>query len=231
MQKKFSISLNYLQPLNDRVLEHFSHNLSIIRYDDERGYGFKDVLLNPGHLSAILVKRTPIIIPGYDNENSQIVRRETFLFSEIAFALDGTLGLLEVFGTIKEVPKVKSALRPLFESNTRLYSADLSPVKVIPKLLNTFVNFQIEHLTVNNFKYQEGIVGCYEMKLAASRIALDIIDFYSYDVIQASISIASDEYGNAYLKLFDAGRLSIQCEEDQFNQLYGHLKYVMFKGE
>lgn len=229
MLRSFAISLDYLTPLNAEDVKIFRQEFLAREYTDEQGYGFRNVILDNGYLSATLVKRTPILIPQFDFETGQIVEQKIFLYSEIEFALDAAFQLLEVFGPAKNAPKVRAVLRPLLRPETRLFSVNLAPAEVLPKLTKGTVQLSVDRLTVNNFQHREGIIGKYEMKLAKSEWAIDIINKYAHDVTKASLLIATDGLSEFALHISRRSRLTIKCEEEQFNNVFLFLKSVLFE--
>lgn len=231
MIKSFAISLEHLTPLNTEDVKNFRREFLTKNYTDEQGYGFRNVVLENDYLSATLVKRTPTLIPQFDFETGQIVEQNIFLYSEIEFALDATFHLLEIFGPAKDAPKVRAVLHPLLRSETRLFSVNLAPAEVLPKLAKASVQLSVDKLTVNNFQHREGIIGKYEMKLARGEWAMDMINKYAQDVTRASLSIAMDGMSEFALNISHRSRLTIKCEEEQFNNVFLFLKSVLFEGE
>ncbi len=230
MQKRFSISLSHLSPMDEVALHHIINCLSKSQYEEERGFGFKSIESTSDYISAILVKRTPVFIPEYNVQLAQIEKRETFVFSEIKFGLDAKLKLLEIFGPTKDVPKVKSSLRPFLPKNIRMSSVELTPSNTVPKLLDYYTSARIVRLTVRNFKYNEGVIGSYDMRIIRPEIALDIISTYAADVITATVSINSDLLNNVAMKLTNTGRLILHCEDDQLIEFFSFTKEALFGG-
>jgi len=229
MIKQLPVSLNNLSPLSQEDVYQIYQDLSKLNYDNERGFGFREITVNSTTLNATLVKRTPIFIPEFDVKLSQIIRKEIYLFSEVDFSIDARYNLLEIFDTTKNVSKVRTTIRPLLNKNLRLSSVSFTPIEVITKLSKNALRLNIDGLSVNNFKYREGIVGRFEMKIENTELALDIIKKYSHDVTKATIRLTTDDFEDIFLKIYNTGRLIISCEEEDFDGILKVIKRILFE--
>jgi hypothetical protein len=229
MRKSFSLSLNHIKPLDKGSIVDFRRRFLEMQYSDEQGFGFRKVSLSSNYLSAILLRRIPTFISQYDAKTGQLIEREIFLYSEIEFGLDGEFQLLEVYGAAKHASRVRAALRLVLQPESRLFSVNLAPAEVIPCLAQSFVRISVDKLTVDNFQHSDGIIGRYEMRLKFADLATDIIERYSHDVTRATISVASPDLGDFDIDVSNNGRLTVKCQEEQFADVFAHLKSVLFK--
>jgi len=226
--KHLPVSINGLAPLLPEDLERLHERLSALNYNDDRGFGFREIDADSTTVSATLVKRTPTFIPEFDPYLNQIVRKEIYLFSEIDFSIDANYELLEIFDTLKNASKVRIALRPLLSKNIRLFSINLAPFEVIPKLSKDTQRLDIERLSVRNFKYAKGIVGRFDMKVENTELALDIMKKYSHEVTRASVKLTADGFEETHVRIYDSGHLIISCEEEDFDRKFKGLKNILF---
>lgn len=231
MERAFSVSLYHLEPLDKNNVKELRRKLLEARYDNERGLGFKSVSMHGDYLSATLVKRTPVIIPQFDLIKDQMVEQEIFLYTEIEFVLDCAFQLLEVFGAAKDVSKVRSALRPYLASQSRLFSANLNPANIIPLITRHAAQIKIEKLTVNNFQHRPGIIGKYEMRFEDSSLAHGIIGKYADNVVRTVLTVKYSDVSDFSLALAYGDRITVQCQEDEFDLVLTHLKSALFGGK
>lgn len=228
MKKSFSVSLNHLKPLGDSDIEQLEEIFREMEYHDEQGYGFRNTKLKSQYLQSTLVKRTPTFLPQFDVASGEFVEQEFFLFSETEFAIDARYELLEIFGPVKQAPKVRTAVRPLLNTDTRLSSVNLSPTKVIQQLLPISDTIQIENLTINNFQYREGIVGRYSIKQIEAGVAETLMQNYNYDIVRGTISVLLSDFDVFTLQISNNGSLRIICEEIEFTEIFSYLKSFQF---
>jgi len=228
MQRSLSLSLSYIEHLDQTSLRAFHKQFLEMHYNEAEGFGFQEVSIDDDYLAAKLVKRVTTIIPYFDFQAGRMIEREIYLYSEIEFAIDQTYQLLEVFGAARHAGKVRAALRPLLGPNISLISADLAPGEVIPRLVKKTSETQIERLTVNNFQHSEGIVGRYEMKLANSDLAMKIISRYKHDVVKARICLSIPTVSSFVINISQSGRLSLTCDETHLKDALSFLKSTLF---
>jgi hypothetical protein len=231
MAQAFSVSWFHMEPLDAQLLKDLKQQFLGLRYSEELGYGFRGVLLENSYLSAVLVKRTATFIPQLDVAKGELVDREIFLFSETRFALDSKFGLVEVFGSSRDVPKVLFVLRPFFGTQFTLSPVTLAPAEVIPILVGAGAEVAVDKLTVSNFQYREGIIGRYEMRLTVPALAMDIIQKYATDVSKSTISVSEPRSGRFMMNMGPGGRLTVRCHEDEINEILGFLKVALLGGK
>lgn len=229
MENSFSVTLNHLDSISPESLQKLYQILLQTRYTDDEGYGFRGVKLSKDYLSATLVKRVTTFIQQYDEVKQQLVDREINLYSEVEFDIDQQLQLLEIFGPVKQAPKVRVALHSILDSSVRVLCVDLAPFKVIPILIDNAASIAVDNLSVNNFRHREGMVGQYTVKLSDTEIAVDVMQKYEYDVVRATLSVSVPQIDDFVVQLARNGYLSIKCEEDQFRAAFLYLKTALFK--
>jgi hypothetical protein len=229
MRKSFSLSLSFIEPLDREAIMEFHRRFLELQYSEEQGLGFRKVSLSSDYISATLLKRTPTFISQYDAQTGQMIEREVFLYSEVGFGLDGEFQLLEVYGTAKDASKVRAALRLVLQPRSRLVPVNLAPADVILSLSQSSVRISVDRLTVANFQHSDGIIGRYDMRLTLPDLVTDIIEKYSHDVTKATISVVSSDFGDFDIDVSSSSRLTIKCEEQQFDEVFAYLKSFLFR--
>lgn len=226
-----SISFTKLRSFGVQEYQDLYRLLLATTYNNDQGYGFDHVLMNKNLLSARLVKRIPTTIPKFDLSTGQFIDEQIFLFSEIDFVIDANLNLIEIYGPIKDAPKVRVALNPLLHSKVQSVSVQFFPYRLYSKLLQTFTTIKIENLTVSNFQYKEGIIGRYTIKSAELNLASQIIEQYGHDVTKLAFSVNDSILGDFTIAISSKGSLRVNCDEDLFPELLDKIKSVLFIGE
>lgn len=228
MQTTTSVSFGRLSPLTSEDLKSYRQSLLSASYDEEEGFGYRRVSLVDEYLSATLVKRTPTFVPFFNMHTGEITNREIFLYSQTEFALDAKFGLLEVFGASKNASKVRAALRSILRRDSRLQATLLAPADIIPKLAHGASSVEIERLTVNRFQYLEGVIGRYEMKIALSHLAHDLLKKYGHDVVRATIEVTLPDIGQVTIDLSSSGQVKFTCDEASVSKAILQVKSILF---
>ena len=227
MQAKYSIYLGYYRPINRLGLNSFAENVSALEFNEERGYGFKDISLEGTYLTATLFKRNPVFISDFDPLTLQITKRQIFLFEEIDFAMDGKREMLEVYGASKAIPKLRSTIATALPQNIREEAVDTAPWRFIPGLLAYGGDILIERLIIQNFRYREAGVGKYEISIDNQVTALQLLAEYEYNVTKARFQLQLPGFPEVEIEASTSSRLVIKCAEKIFYELLDLVKDVL----
>lgn len=229
MSKQIPIAFFRLFPLTYADVEQIYANILPLSYDDKHGYGFKEISFVQDRVHATLVKRVPIFIYEFNSEKNQLEKKEIFLFTESDFSIDAQFQLLEIFDITKNISKVRSTLRPLLNKNLQISPISFPLNKTLKKLVASVTNYRIEGLSISNFRYKEGVVGRFDIQNTDSRFAMELVNQYLNDVTKINISIAFQESSVFNLKIYNSGRLTLTCDENEFFYIYRTLKSYIFE--
>lgn len=228
MRSSFPVSFTEVNPLNQELFVDTYNNLLSTPYTEQEGFGFREIQLYDNFITATLVKRTPTYIPQLDTSTGQLNEREIFLYSKSKFGIDFRYGLLEIYGTVQHGPKVRSLLRGILPSQSRVSSVTLMLADTIKRLSEHSHAILVDSLTVSNFRHKEGIIGKYMMRITKAELAESILQEYKNDVIKAHLQITSSSVGNFALELSRSGYLLIICDESIFVKVFSYLKSIIF---
>lgn len=219
-----TFSLLDIQVPSDLTAEDVLRILRDNEYEDEKGFGFGQTSLENDYLDGTLIKRTPVFVPDFIN--NRISKREIFIYSEVSFAIDFTNLFLEVHDSAKQVSKVIQALRKVLDGKVAITECKLFPSALIPKLKGKANSLVVNRLIINNFKYEEDIVGKYSARVLNTKKALDLLSEYGHDVVKAEVQI--EDKANVYLIEFhSAGRIAVKCEDARFQDILFFFKGVL----
>lgn len=229
MSKQIPIAFFRLFPLTYADIEQIFANILPLSYDNKRGYGFKEISFVQDRLLATLVKRVPIFIQEFNSEKNQLEKKEIFLFTESDFSIDAQFQLLEIFDTTKNISKVRSTLRHLLNKDIQVSPISFPPNKTLNKLVAGVTHFKIEGLSISNFRYKEGVVGRFDILNTDSRFAMELVNQYLNDVTKININLAFPESSVFNLKIYNSGRLTLTCDEEEFFNIFKTLKSYIFE--
>lgn len=82
---------------------------------------------------------------------------------------------------------------------------------------------------MNNFKFREGMIGRYDIKIIESELVDQIIQAYTHDVTMASFAISTEIFENATVTISNTGYITVTCNEKEFGGLFLFLKTILFK--
>lgn len=228
MRSSFSVSFTAISPLNQKISANIHQSLLNTPYNEEEGFGFREVQSHEQFVTAILVKRTPTFIAQLDTATGQLNEHKIFLYSRSKFGIDGNYGLLETYGAAQQASKVRSALRGILPKECKLSTVTLILSEAIRKLNSSAGSILVDNLTVNNFRHREGVIGKYVMRIASFHLAETILQEYVHDTLNAHIQIIGSPVGDFSLQLSRSGHLVIKCDELIFVDVFSYLKSVLF---
>lgn len=228
MRSSFPVSFTEVSPLNKEILAHICQSLLDTPYNGEDGFGFREVQSYDQFVTATLVKRTPTFISQLDTATGQLNEHKIFLYSKSKFGIDYQYGLLEIYGSAQQISKVRPALRGILPKECKLSTVTLILSETIKALSSSSDSILVDNLTVNNFRYREGVIGKYVMRIATFHLAEIILQEYVHDVLNAHIQIIGSPVGDFSLQLSRSGHLVIKCDELGFVDVFSYLKSVIF---
>lgn len=219
-----TFSLFNLQISRELLLREVFSLLRDHQYEEDTGFGFTQTALEDEYIEAILIKRTPILIPSF--VNNQISKKEIFIYSEVPFAIDFSNLFLEIHDSVKQVSKVIQVLRKVFDGRITISDCTLFPSILIPEFKEQTDSLIIQNLIINNFKYDNTLIGRYSFSVLNTNRALKLLDEYGHDVTKAIIQIENKDFEYS-LEFHSAGRVTIKCEEVRFKEIFFFLKRLL----
>lgn len=231
MKTSNTISFTKLGSFDIPKFQDLYKSLLATKYSDEQGFGFSHVSMSQNSLSASLIKRVPTTIPRFDLDIGQFIDEQIFLFSEIDFVISKAFNLIEIYGPVKNAPKVRVALYSLFHPEVQVTPIQFRPSAVYRKLLQAFTTITVDNLVVNNFQHKEGVIGRYTIKSAELNLVSQIISQYGHDVARLTCSVTNSVFGDFTFSISNNGSLRINCDEDQFLGLVNEMKSILFTQE
>lgn len=221
-----SFSLFDIQLSSDLTIEEILNVLRSNDYDDDKGFGFTGISLEDDYLDALLIKRTPVFIPDYIN--NKFLKKEIFVYSQIAFAIDITNSFLEIHDTAKQVPKVIHALRKALREKVAVSDYKIFPSIMIPQLKSEADSLVIKKLIINSFKHEDDLIGRYNFSVLNTEKALSLLDEYGHDVVKGIVEVEVKDV-ICFMEFHSSGRVMIKCEDDKFKDFLGFFKEVLKK--
>jgi len=228
MATNFPLSFSRLRGFSEENLKKLHDELRVKNYDEHSGIGFRDIYCNQQYLTARIIKREPTFILQYDPISNEITNREIFIFSDFKFGVDVEYELIELYGPAKNYSKLMSALLPFFPSKVRIEAVNIAPCIILPKLIQKSVLLGVEKLVINDFEYQEGIIGRYDMRITQVDLAQEFIKKYAFQVTNAQVLIEVKDFGSVKLSLSSNGHASVKCSEEDLPVVLDFLKPFLF---
>lgn len=213
-----NIDFDYLQELYFKFVE--------LNFNEKLRYGFVNIELNNYVLSGILIKQIPTSISHFNAKTNSIEDEVIFIISTIEFRIDIQNNILEIFGSSKDASRLRSILRKHFKKSVSIKTIDLSPYKILTKLLSSNFNHSIKQLTINNFRYKDGAIGKYTANVTKNKLAYELINNYKLDVLKGIIEF-NFNHQKIQIVLSNNGQLQIECTEALIDDINLYLKRTL----
>lgn len=229
MKQKTTISFLYIHDdlLHDnmeKIYEYLRRN----EFVEDMDYGFRETLLQKTKIYSTVIRKTRTYISTFDFASSSFVREELLQFNHDDFVLDFENQVLELYGSSRSFPKIRSMLNIALGTRLHIESVDTSAAKVVNKFIETLGSpLDITKLTINNFRLEEGVIGKYEPNISNLQIGLQLISKYDLEIIKYSISF---ELSSQVKLIFTKhGKIGIECDENDFGKILDIVKGVILK--
>ncbi|MBL8098901.1 MAG: hypothetical protein JNK81_06945 [Anaerolineales bacterium] len=228
MEYNQTVQLTKFSGLSKINIKKIYKTIENYTYNENDGFGYKNVSSNSKYIHATLIKSMPTFIWQLNTNTYDIFEQEIILVNEVEFGLDFKFDFLDVYGSNKNISKVISAVSPLMNSSVNIDAVNIVPATAVAKLNSSFKT-KIERLVVNNFQYKDGISGKYDMRIDNTKIALQVLKNYKADISKVSLIVDVPNIGEVKLVISSNGSLSIKSNETDFFDVLDTIKSNLFQ--
>lgn len=211
MKTRINIAFSRFSTKEKLLIKDIFQKMEDSVYSDETGFGYKNLSIDNNIIVATLIKRTYTSILGFSPDSNTFEKIDIPIFDEILFYIDLKKELLYTQGAYSNINKVKSALRNTFDFHLVYSDLKISPTIVMEKLVND-INYEIEEVVIQQFKYQNGIIGKYIVKITNQSNGKELVNKHIDDILKLAINFLGDE--EYYIIISSNGSISIKCNED-----------------
>jgi len=220
--------LYHLDPIDTADLVDLEDAFNAKSYEEGETYGFRSIFNDGSRLYATLVRRTATMVPRFDLETLSLVDEEIFVYSEIDFSVDAVHGLLEVFGPMRNAPKVSAALRPELDPEARLSRVHLVPSEVLGRLKDGGLKCAVQRLTVSQFRHAEGVVGRFDAMSVTEAFVERVVGQYDEEIGRLRMDVTLPDGRVVVLSISMSGQLRIIGLEQDVEPAYSEIKAALF---
>jgi hypothetical protein len=222
---KESISFLLLEGQTDGWIDNVCSYMKSHVFEKENTFGFKDVFSDEFFVEATLLRKSKVSMTSFDYETMGFVKKDIDFFTKCDFRIDSKLGILEYYGPLKDLQKLRSSLNPTFNDMSVSYPS-MPANKIIEALMSEIRGgVKIERLVISDLKYKDGMFGRYDAKITDNEAGIELIKEYAENVLQYSLAFYSD----AKITLSCNGRLAIECEEGDLEKVISIIKQTIIK--
>lgn len=216
--------------ISDLQTESFYNNFySILHssdYDENKGFGFKDIRKTGEFFTGILLVRQPTNIPQLNIETGEFIDQTVFIYKEIDFLIHQKFSMIFVFGTNQDAIELSNTLVYKLDFKNSLSPIRFSPTSFVESFFNSGSVISVDRMTINNFQYREGIIGRYALRAESLDDIKKLLGAYKGEVSQIRFSINTTQFENINLSVSNSGSLIIRCDPDD---IYDAMFTIMSK--
>ncbi|WP_353139910.1 hypothetical protein [Pseudopedobacter sp.] len=183
--------------------------------DFELGFRVLKVnIISDVQLAVELLKRLPTYLLDFDSDNSEMIRRESFLFTKSIFEINLNQQYLMTFGSLSQNNDAKVFLKRI-GLNYKLDQLYIDIASFYESSNCTYEDVFLKAVAIKKFNYRNGMVGRFSGEIVDNSIAAELIGNYSKDLLKATFAIKTD--GCRFdLQIFPNGAFKIltnDCEQ------------------
>lgn len=222
---KYSIIFNKLKILAKKDAVHYASEMMSHPYSEEDGWGYADVQRVDERVYAILQKRVSNYYRVWNDEIQQIERQCFQIVIEVPFEMDFQYGLLIAEGTNAQLNRVKQSFRQVFWNEFVYEEIQLKPVDYIHIFAKSHILISVDELTINDFQYEDSMIGRYTAKLTSQQDILSKIDKHSKNIIRAKLKINLNLNGDGtYLTVNNKNIVVLDSTDESKEAFIGYMK-------
>lgn len=219
-----------LEPIETGDLGVYEEAFAAKSYQEGEPYGFRSIFNDGTRLYATLVQRRVTLVPRFDLETESLVDDEVYVYAEIDFSIDARHQLLEVFGPLRNAPKVSAAVRPELEEDVRLSRIHLVPSEVMARLKESGLEVAVTRLNIGQFRHDEGVVGRFNATSVTEAFVERVLGQYDESIGRVRFDLVTDG-GTVDVILSMAGQLRVTGDELAVEPAYTAIKTALFGEE
>lgn len=211
----------------DFIEEYLTTTISNFGFNEQLGYGLSLLDSSDDVLTVKVVKRASTFINDFDSAQDQFVRKQIFIFSDFVFSIDLNLDILYVVGGISHLNSVKYLFRTIFTVDYDLQPVDLNVSNFYKLIVKQQVNAKIDHITINNFNFNNELTGRFSGSVMNNTIGPELIETYKLDILKLSFLITISESEHFTLQIFPNGALKFLSDAEDFDFILDYLKQLI----
>lgn len=193
-KKQYHLIINHLRVLSKKDAKQYASEMMNCPYSEDRGWGYSDVIRMGEVISATLQKRIPTYYSIWNEETRALERQLVQIVKEIHFEVDFERGLLLAEGSNAQLNHVKQSFRQIFWSEFVYEPVDLTPYDYVSMFIESSWLETIDELTINDFKYEECLIGRYTAKPTSQLDVKNHLAENAQRIIKAKMTLGiSDE--------------------------------------
>ena len=220
---KYSIIFNKLKILTKKDAVHYASEMMSHPYSEEDGWGYSDVQRVEDRVYAILQKQVSSYYYVWNEEVQQVEKQCFQIVVEVPFEIDFHYGLLIAEGTNVQLNRVKQSFRQIFWNEFVYEEIQFMPVDYIRIFEKSRILISVDELTINDFLYDESMIGRYTAKLTSQQNILSKIEELANSIIRAKLKVnINDE--RAYLTVNNKNIIILDSTDDSKETFISYLK-------
>lgn len=220
---KYSIIFNKLKILTKKDAAHYASEMMSHPYSEEDGWGYSDVQRVEDRVYAILQKQVSNYYHVWNEEVQQVEKQCFQIVVEVPFEIDFQSGLLIAEGTNVQLNRVKQSFRQIFWNEFVYEEILLMPIDYIRIFEESRILISVDELTINDFLYDEKMIGRYTAKLTSQQDILSKIEEHAKNIIRTKLKVnLNDE--SAYLTVNNKNIIVLDSTYDSKETLISYLK-------
>jgi hypothetical protein len=188
-KRQYHIVINYLKVLSQKDAGQYASEMIDNPYSDDRGWGYADVIRTGNVVNATLQKRIPTYYSIWNEEEQLLERQLVQIVKEIPFEMDFGRHLLLAEGTNTQLNHVKQSFRQVFWNEFVYEDINLLPVDYINLLTESHLLSSISELTINDFQFEDCLIGRYTAKPTTQLDMLNKIGDHAKNIIRAKLKV------------------------------------------
>lgn len=186
---KYQLVINRMKAISKKETAQYASEMMAHPYSETEGWGYADVLRVDDTICATLQKRISTYYTVW-NEALQQVEKQCFqIVSEVRFEMDFQHGLLIGDGTNTQLNRVKQSFRQVFWNEFVYEEIELMPADYIQLLTQSQMLSSISELTINDFKYDDCLIGRYTAKPTSQHDVMSKINEHAKSIIRAKLQV------------------------------------------
>lgn len=186
---KYQLVINRLKAVSKKDAAQYASEMMAHPYSEKEGWGYVDVLRVDDTICATLQKRIATYYSIW-NEELQHIEKQCFqIVSEMRFEMDFQCGLLIADGTNTQLNRVKQSFRQIFWNEFVYEEIEMMPADYIQLLTQSQMLSSICELTINDFKYDDCLIGRYTAKPTSQHDVMSKIDEHAKNIIRAKLQV------------------------------------------
>lgn len=220
--KKINFSIYQIEEIANKIKnEGYSRNV---------GEGFVINEISDSVICATYVYTSLTFVTRFDEEKFNLVREKVTIRNIVDFSLDTNYNIIAIFSSGNLARRLLTKIGKLFDFEISIDDIFLNLDDVSNENLLKKIFFNVTSMRIRNFQINQEIIGTFSIKNTNHNIVKTLKQNYQGELVfvGGGARIRENQYN---LGFYENGTVTINNSDDEFDEIFDHLKHALFKKE